>query len=264
MKKYKSPLRRSDGISKALVSFNGMACSMMETAISTDASVVAIPKEIGRVSISSGNIVRGNKGRHENLRIKPLASDDAGPRGVGRNSIRQQSISRFGDPHTRLSIRLRIDTKNMDSPEGYFRGFIGAHAVVVMPTSRQVPVSSAIFSLKAKRELKLNYFQEIQNWEGFVVGVNVRKKTFVAHLKNKIGEKSIAEAEFTMEEVSKNDQSLIEIGSSFYWSMGFREDESGGKERVSSIRFQRVTLWTSEDIDRAKNMAKILQKELEE
>jgi hypothetical protein len=92
-------------------------------------------------------------------------------------------------------------------------------------------------------------FNAMQKWEGFVVGV--KDDTFIARLTPIVGEGQDQEAEIYLDEIEEGDQSLIEPGAVFYWSIGYL-DRPSGRIRASIIRFRRLPGWDQRKLDAAK------------
>ena len=92
------------------------------------------------------------------------------------------------------------------------------------------------------------HFVTIQKWEGHVT--DIQEKTFQASLIPIVGEGSDQEAEIYLEEVKPDDRSLIELGSVFYWSIGYL-DRPSGRLRASILRFRRLPAWTKDEVDKA-------------
>jgi hypothetical protein len=95
-------------------------------------------------------------------------------------------------------------------------------------------------------------FNARQKWEGFVI--EVREDTFIARLTPIIGEGPDQEAEIYLEEIEPEDQSLIQPGAIFYWSIGYL-DRPSGRRRVSLIRFRRLPAWTKQEREAARAKA---------
>jgi hypothetical protein len=68
--------------------------------------------------------------------------------------------------------------------------------------------------------------------------------------------------EFDIEEVSPGDHCLVEPGSVFYWSIGYRTDPSGERSRSSVLVFRRLPAWSAQELKRAKEDAADLRKRL--
>ena len=43
------------------------------------------------------------------------------------------------------------------------------------------------------------------------------------------------------------DLDLLEPGAVFYWNIGYR-DRPSGRERISTIRFRRLPVWTADEL----------------
>lgn len=101
-----------------------------------------------------------------------------------------------------------------------------------------------------------NHFVPLQKWEGTVL--QVLEDSFFARLVDLTNDDVDEEAEFPMEEVSDADRSLIAPGAVFYWNIGYIDNISGQRTRASVIRFRRLPVWRSEELERAKREAQHL------
>lgn len=81
-------------------------------------------------------------------------------------------------------------------------------------------------------------FQALESWEGAVT--EVLSSYFVARLVSKITGVE-EEAQIPLGEVSPVDQELVQVGSRFYWTIGYLESASGQRSRQSVLRFRRLT-----------------------
>lgn len=104
-----------------------------------------------------------------------------------------------------------------------------------------------------------NYFTKAQNWIGHVI--EKTETGFIAKL-NDLTQKGTDEiGTFETNEVSEEDQSLINIGAAFYWSVGFA-NSNGQRKAESFIRFQRFSPWSEEDFNEAADRANRLNSNL--
>jgi len=101
-----------------------------------------------------------------------------------------------------------------------------------------------------------NRFVPLQKWEGTVF--QVLEDSFFARLVDLTSGGVDEEAEFPVEEVSDADRSLIAPGAVFYWNIGYIDNISGQRTRASVIRFRRLPVWRSEELERAKRKAQHL------
>ena len=85
-------------------------------------------------------------------------------------------------------------------------------------------------------------FRLLQQWEGTVTEVG--EGEFTAELRD-ITEPANCreEAVFDTDEISPDDQPLLELGAVFRWSIGYRTSAAGQRERVSQLRFVRIPGW---------------------
>lgn len=87
-----------------------------------------------------------------------------------------------------------------------------------------------------------------QKWEGYVTEVG--PETFWARLILLSGEGGDQDAEIYLEEVDREERSLIEPGAVFYWSIGYLDGPSG-RARTSQIRFRRLPAWHQRELEEA-------------
>ncbi|MBB3872495.1 hypothetical protein [Brevundimonas mediterranea] len=107
--------------------------------------------------------------------------------------------------------------------------------------------------LATVKPLSLGRLQVLQSWEGFVMEINDTEGTFGARLADLTDEENTEEyAEFDLSEVDSDDQELLRVGGVFRWLIGYRENQFGRRERVSSIVFRRLPAWTARDLEAAK------------
>jgi hypothetical protein len=94
----------------------------------------------------------------------------------------------------------------------------------------------------------------LQQWEGYVE--TKKADSFVARLvdlDNPV-EREV-EADILLSEVNPDDLDLIKPGAVFYWTIGYRDQATGQRARVSEIRFRRLPAFTENDLDVAKRDA---------
>lgn len=100
-------------------------------------------------------------------------------------------------------------------------------------------------------------FIVLQKWQGYVTGR--AETTFRARLEPLTGEGPEQVAEIYVNEVDEQDQTLIEPGAVFYWTVGYH-DKPSGRERTSIIRFRRLPTWSAHEIDAAARDAEQLRR----
>lgn len=103
-------------------------------------------------------------------------------------------------------------------------------------------------------------FDALQKWEGRVI--EVLESMFTAVVTDFDEPYNEEFVEFDIEEVSPGDRFLVESGSVFYWSIGYRTDPSGERSRSSVLVFRRLPSWTALDLVRAREDAADLRKRL--
>lgn len=108
-----------------------------------------------------------------------------------------------------------------------------------------VPVPRRIYATETR-------FTQLQKWECTVL--EVKQDAFTARLIDQTGSNFDEEAEFPLAEVDTEDRDLVEAGAVFYWNIGYR-DQASGRERISTIRFRRLPVWTSKELKIAAHEA---------
>ncbi len=103
-------------------------------------------------------------------------------------------------------------------------------------------------------------FDALQKWEGHVVSVGETEftATLIDLTQPGIEEETVLE----LSEVTEDDLVLVQPGAVFYWSVGYRVDQSGERSRSSVIWFRRLPAWTEKDIERAEVRAAELKAKL--
>jgi hypothetical protein len=94
----------------------------------------------------------------------------------------------------------------------------------------------------------------LQKWEGHVL--EVLSKSFTARLVDLTNPGGKEDAEFSMMELADDDRSLLRRGAGFYWTIGRQVDTTNRARTVSEIRFQRLPIWTEDEISLASREAK--------
>jgi hypothetical protein len=100
----------------------------------------------------------------------------------------------------------------------------------------------------------------LQSWEGTVL--HVEDDSFVARLIDANGDHLDEEVSLAKEELCDFDLELLESGAIFYWTIGYRYQLGGARERVSRIRFRRLPAWTKRQLDEARERAEALERDL--
>lgn len=108
---------------------------------------------------------------------------------------------------------------------------------------------------------RVNRMVSLQKWEGYVL--RVLKDSLWARLIDSTHQTPDAEAEIPLEEITPDDFELIKPGAIFYWSIGYLVLYSGQRMRSSIIRFQRIPVWSSEEIDVGRKEAERFERIIE-
>jgi hypothetical protein len=103
-------------------------------------------------------------------------------------------------------------------------------------------------------------FVPLQRWEGVVL--EAHGESFTARLTDLSADGPIEEVELQRADVADDDWALIQPGAVFYWSIGYMDSASGQRSRVSTLRFRRLPVWSSEELEaserRASEIAEVL------
>lgn len=130
--------------------------------------------------------------------------------------------------------------------------------VIPAISSQEAPPS--VFFRKSVYSQPSTRFEVLQKWEGIVL--DVLDDSFTARLIDLTQQGFDEEAEFALEEIDEGDKPLLQPGAIFYWNIGY-SDSPSGRARVSIIRFRRLPIWRSEELERAKHDAERLSDLLE-
>jgi hypothetical protein len=93
-------------------------------------------------------------------------------------------------------------------------------------------------------------FVALQRWEGRVIECGA--DTFRAILTDLTDPGPEEEVELLLADVPPEDRPLVGAGAIFYWSIGYRNEASGGKPRMSTLRFRRLPVWTETELAAAR------------
>lgn len=167
---------------------------------------------------------------------------------------------------TNLEMGLHIDThRQYDYSKTYFldQSNQETSGVLRIPPEytfdiddklRKFPNSPYIHKSKYSPEKFEEKFTSLQKWEGYVI--EKKEDSFTARLINRTIDSSEEIAEFNLTEVDEEDLYLVESGAVFYWNIGYLDRRSGGRRRISEIRFRRLPAWSEAELDSANKEAK--------
>lgn len=114
---------------------------------------------------------------------------------------------------------------------------------------------------RPKQKVRNEALRVLQEWEGIVLTVSESpggsEDFFVAELHDLTNQNEAESAEFSLDEVYIDQRNLVKPGAPFHWIIGYR-DRNGTRERVSQIVFRRLPAWREEDIDEAREEARVL------
>ena len=104
-----------------------------------------------------------------------------------------------------------------------------------------------------------NYSRALQSWKGTIIRIS--EEYFHAELEDLTNPGTLENAEIEIEAVSPSDRELIEIGSVFYWNIGY-VTRTGQVRKESIIRFQRIVSWDEDEFNNAADSASELFEQL--
>jgi len=138
---------------------------------------------------------------------------------------------------------------------------LGSHAYALAPDRyvgpKLLPEEEKVDESNQRSREKLI---ALQSWEGTVL--DVEGDSFVARLIDVNGDHLDEEVSLAKEELCDFDLELLESGAIFYWTIGYRYQPGGARERVSRIRFRRLPAWTKRQLDEARERAVALERDL--
>lgn len=126
-------------------------------------------------------------------------------------------------------------------------------------SNKYEPIENAtLIAVKADAAPRTSYFEPMQEWEGYVVSLNEKEKTFYARLVDKTAfeRHESEEATFSFDDVSESDKELLIEGAIFRWSLGYEKNASGTRRKISSVVFRRVPIWTRLELEESRNRAR--------
>ncbi len=102
----------------------------------------------------------------------------------------------------------------------------------------------------------LNYICQSMNWIGYVT--EIREDSFTARLTDTSNDTTDEIADFDLQDVSKDDLSLLTLGATFYWSVGYAY-QYGQVIKQSFIRFKRSMDLSVQEFDTIMDEVKQLK-----
>lgn len=102
----------------------------------------------------------------------------------------------------------------------------------------------------------------LQDWEGVVETIG--DGTFTALLRDltRYEARPHETADFSIEDISKDDRELLEPGAIFFFTVGRSTKPNGQQERFARVEFRRLPVWTDADLKRAEARAQRLARSL--
>ena len=104
-------------------------------------------------------------------------------------------------------------------------------------------------------------FRLLQMWEGRVLFIDNDRQEFTAIIIDKTNLDLADEKVYlSIEEIPRNDLSLLKEGAVFYWSIGYADYPGRPRTRESRIRFRRLPKWSSQELNKARETGASLAK----
>src|SRR5690606_14956573 len=97
------------------------------------------------------------------------------------------------------------------------------------------------------------YSGKTQRWEGYVT--EIHETGFTARLEDLTNPGTHEVITFDLEDISPDDESLLKLGATFYFSIGYVLN-NGQREKTSLLRFKRIAEWTEDEFDSAIDRGK--------
>ena len=152
------------------------------------------------------------------------------------------------------TVRSYLTKRSFESEWKYVNTDI-ARETHTLPQKGREPIT-----LVERKTYKLNYFLSLQKWEGTVI--RVKKDYFLAKLVDLTEPGPDEQAKIPFDEISHSDFDLVVPGAIFYWSIGYKDESNGQRERTSIIRFRRLPTWSQSEIKEAEKKAQEIRKSL--
>ena len=132
------------------------------------------------------------------------------------------------------------------------RNAYSADSSLKNPQIRKAVAVPYVYCRIAPPEPRTN-FLTLQAWEGMVTAVN--DSSFSVRLVDLTGDQPDEEADVDIEDVSKDERSLVKIGAVFLLHVGYFTSEGGQRSRTAILRFRRLPVWTETELSSAKRAA---------
>lgn len=94
-----------------------------------------------------------------------------------------------------------------------------------------------------------------QSWEGTVI--ERKDGSFIARVTDRTNPSHPDEiVTFGLDEISEEDQKLVAVGSSFYWTIGTEKSPAGQIKNVDMVSFRRLPHWKESSVREAEQEAR--------
>jgi hypothetical protein len=165
-----------------------------------------------------------------------------------------------------FQLIAEMDTLTGSVPEIHLHGLSlqdYANAVSEWRANEKIdPVLDSIRKFRAgeprDRVAPRSSFEPLQEWEGYVISMEGGE--FIARLLDVTAEATseTEQAKFSLDDVSDDDRSLVQIGAIFRWSVGYEKNVSGTRCKKSALVFRRLPIWTKKEIEDSRKKASVL------
>ena len=99
-------------------------------------------------------------------------------------------------------------------------------------------------------------FHSLKNSEGQVISIDFENHDVLIKF-HEIGSKDdvVEEVVFDFAEISESDMDLLKEGAIVYWNIGYLEEISGTRSRISELKFRRMPAWSKNDVVKVNKKA---------
>jgi len=174
-------------------------------------------------------------------------------------------------------MEKRLEKRETSFKEGWLEDFTYEDTLILNEFTTEnsgidQDLSAQTVHRKAEREIKIriprqddfgktNSSQILCKWEGVVDRIN--GDSFWGKLKDlTVDTAYINEAEFSIDDLQEGDKDLLEIGSVFYWYIGYITTFGGTRTKVSLLKFKRLPQWQKNKIKDIDEKVKDLMERL--
>lgn len=125
----------------------------------------------------------------------------------------------------------------------------------VKKTNKAQYMSIRINRKKVDPVRDLQRYKFLQVWNGVITEVDEENQSFQARLTDIDNSSNPDElVTLSIDEIYGVDIELVDVGSQFYWFIGYKDGFKKSRERISVINFRRLPKWSVGDLNMAKSI----------